>query len=100
MPPEQAEVGQLGPEGRERVRLRVEQAAGRRAGLMVGQEVGDALCEGPVLFGDGDRHAELLPVHPARMPTVSSSVTRMARRTARVPASDVTGAIGPPEVRP
>ena len=54
--PEQAEGGQVGPEGGQRVRLRPEQAAGLRARLMVGQEARDGLREGTVLFGYGDRH--------------------------------------------
>src|SRR5271165_2988865 len=55
--PEQAEAAQLGPEGRPRDRLGPEQAAGLSAGLMLGQKAGDGLREGPVLFGDGDRHS-------------------------------------------
>src|SRR5215472_4490854 len=50
--PEQAEAAQLGPEDGQRVRFGREQAAGRCARLMVGEEVGDGLREGAVFFRD------------------------------------------------
>ena len=54
--PEQAEAAELGPEGGQLFRPALEQAARRRAGLVLGQQAGHGLREGAVLFSDGDRH--------------------------------------------
>jgi hypothetical protein len=54
--PEQAEAAELGPEGGQLFRPALEQAARRRAGLVLGQQAGHGLGEGAVLFRDGDRH--------------------------------------------
>jgi hypothetical protein len=54
--PEHAEAGQLGPEAGQFLGLGREQGAGGRAGLMLGEQAGDGLRQGAVLFRDGDRH--------------------------------------------
>lgn len=56
MDSEQPEAGQLGPEVRQPFLIGLEQAARHRAGLMLGEEVGDGLREYAVIFGYSNRH--------------------------------------------
>ena len=54
--PEPAERGQLAPEGRELLGLRLEQGPGGPSGIAFGQEVRGRLAQGAVVFDDGNRH--------------------------------------------
>ncbi len=54
---EPAQGGQVAPERGERLGLGFEQGPGGPSGIVFGEEIRGGLPKGPVVFGDGDRHA-------------------------------------------